>query len=429
MSESLAYYQQQANAQCSTIPWLSHIQKTALADFERLGFPQRSDEDWKYTTVDSFLQHRFVTTAACQRSAHEGMMRDVMARSTEVPVGYPMALVNGHVVSPDDATQHWPLGVVIQPLAQAWLEHAEKIKPYLNEIVQHQHGFQALNTAMLNTGLLIYLPEGVSLTTPIRLSHWQDKDHQASYVRHLVICEAGSSATLIEDYQGAEGCCYFTNTITEVSLATHAKLSHYKIQRESQSAYHVGQVAVRQSAGSQFESHSLSMGGQWVRSDVDIDLCESQARCFMNGIYQLTDQQHLDHHTCVRHQAPFCQSEQDYKGILNGRSRAVFNGRVVVEKEAQHTEAKQQNKNILLSANTEIDTKPQLEIFTDDVTCTHGATVGQLDEDALFYLATRGIDRAEATQYLLQAFTVDNLRAIKDKALSEWISRWIGVTL
>jgi Fe-S cluster assembly protein SufD len=164
-----------------------------------------------------------------------------------------------------------------------------------------------------------------------------------------------------------------------------------------------------------------------VRSDIAISLDEPLAQCLMNGIYQPSDQQHMDHHTVVRHVAPDCSSEQDYKGILNGHARAVFNGRVVVVKNAQHTEAKQQNKNLLLSANTEVNTKPQLEIFADDVVCTHGATVGQLDEDALFYLATRGINREEASRYLVQAFTAENLRMLGHKELAEWIGVWLGM--
>ena len=241
------------------------------------------------------------------------------------------------------------------------------------------------------------------------------------YIRHLVILEEGSSASLIEDYQGDEHTCYVSNTITEVSLAAHTKLTHYKIQRESKMAYHMGHIAVKQAKGSQLDSHLFSVGGKWVRSDMTIELQEPDAQCLMNGIYTPADLQHMDHHTLVVHEAPSCRSEQDYKGILSGRSRAVFNGRVIVAKGAQHTEAKQQNKNLLLSKNTEIDTKPQLEIFADDVICTHGATVGQLDEEALFYLATRGIGRADASRYLVRAFAAENIRTMGNTTLAEWV--------
>lgn len=417
MSELLNFYQQQASVRFSNIPWLLQLQEKALADFTRMGFPARRHEDWKYTVVDSFLQERF-----------ENEQSTTINEATHTLPGLPVpvdhhsiTLINGVVASTDALAASLPPGVVVQSLSQALVSHAEKIKPYLSRILQQQHGFHALNTAMLDCGLFIYVPAGVHLTVPLVLSHWQDKANQATYVRHLVLLDEGSSARIIEDYQGDEHRCYFTNTITEAHLASRARLTHYKIQRESKLAYHVGHLAVKQEADSQFDSHSFSMGGKLVRSDITIGLDEPGAKCLMNGIYTPADLQHMDHHTIVTHEAPNCHSEQDYKGILSGQSRAVFNGRVIVAKGAQHTEAKQQNKNLLLSKTTEIDTKPQLEIFADDVVCTHGATVGQLDEEALFYLATRGIGRAEATRYLVQAFAVENLRKLADVELAEWV--------
>ena len=409
MSELLTFYQKEVKATFSTIPWLLDMQKNALADFTRMGFPTRHLEDWKYTVVDSFLQQPFSSEKSTVATAHP----------TSVPVGHPICITNGNVTGVEALTL--PKGVIVQPLVQAILEHADKIRPYLNHIVQQEHGFQALNMAMLNGGLFIYLPKDACLTTPLLLSHWQDKANQASHVRHVIVLEEGSSASVIEDFQGDAKTCYFTNTITEVHLAARAKLTHYKMQRESKLAYHMGHIAVQQAHGSQFDSHSFSLGGKLVRSDITIELKEPKAQCLMNGIYAPNDGQHIDHHTIVRHQAPNCKSEQDYKGILNGHSRAVFNGRVIVAKDAQHTEAKQQNKNLLLSTNTEIDTKPQLEIFADDVVCTHGATVGHLDDEALFYLATRGIGQAEATRYLVQAFTIENLRMLANAEIAEWL--------
>uniref|UniRef100_UPI00260D9DA4 Fe-S cluster assembly protein SufD n=1 Tax=uncultured Legionella sp. TaxID=210934 RepID=UPI00260D9DA4 len=192
---------------------------------------------------------------------------------------------------------------------------------------------------------------------------------------------------------------------------------------ESKSAYHLGHIAVKQEESSQFASHSLSLGGKLVRSDLSLYLQEERAHCLMNGIYAPAEGQHVDHHTTVHHLVPECSSEQDYKGILTGHSRAVFNGKVIVAKDAQHTDAKQQNKNLLLSANAEIDTKPQLEIFADDVVCSHGATVGQLDEEALFYLATRGIGRLDASRYLIHAFAQNNLRLIPHRDLADWMGQ------
>lgn len=414
MSELINFYEQQARAQCSNIPWLAGLQQKALSDFSQMGFPARHEEDWKYTAVDSFLKERFVSPS------HLGSL--TTKRPLDVPVGLPIALINGEVTSLKTLAASLPPGVIIQPMAEALVSHAEKIKPYLNHILKQKHGFHALNTAMLHTGLFIYLPEGVALTHPLCLSHWQDQALQATYIRHLLILEKGSSLNIIEDYQGEPGTTYFTNTITEAYLAERATFTHYKLQRESKGAYHVGHLAVNQRAGSRLNSHSFSIGGKWVRSDITIALQGPEAECSMNGIYAPADGQHIDHHTVVTHEVPHCRSAQDYKGILSGKSRAVFNGQVIVAKNADQSEAKQQNKNLLLSANAEVDTKPQLDIFAHDVICTHGATVGQLDEEALFYLATRGIGRELASRYLVQGFASENLQALGSDTLVNFLS-------
>lgn len=422
MSEVTDFYQQQVLGLVSSVSWLAKLQKKALTDFTRLGFPARDNEDWKYTSVESFLKQSFTQSPQADHLDKHAIAVMASGRQTDVPVGTKIALVNGVVIGLEALTASLPPGVIVQPLADAIHEHPEKIKPYLGHILQHEHGFHALNTAMLQFGLFIYVPKHVCLAEPLLLTHWQTTPNQAIFLRHLVVTETGGEVSIIEDYQGDAASCYFTNTITEVYAAESAKITHYKIQRESKLAFHVGHIAVKQAVGSQFDSHLLSLGGQWSRSDATIHLDESTARCLLNGIYAPADGQHMDQHTVVNHDVPDCRSEQDYKGILTGHSRAVFNGKVFVAIAAQRTEAKQQNKNLLLSKTAEIDTKPQLDIYADDVICTHGATVGQLDEDALFYLATRGIDQAEASRYLIQAFAADNLQAIGNPLLSAWMS-------
>ncbi|MCP0913122.1 Fe-S cluster assembly protein SufD [Legionella sp. 27cVA30] len=414
MSDVLDFYRQQAQLKISPISWLARLQQQGLNELARLGFPTRHHEEWKYTLIDSFLQHRF-TQNESSPLAQESYAADLPVE------GYIVSWVNGCWVQSGQYTL--PAGVIILPLAQAIEEHPEKIQPYLGQILQQEHGFQALNTAMLHAGIFIYLPAGVSLPQPVILSHMQDKDNQAVFMRHLLVAEAGSSAVVIEDFQGKPERTYFTNTITELHAAANAKLSHYKLQRESRSAYHMGHLAVKQAQGSEVDTHALSLGGKLMRSDISIDLHEPHARCLLNGIYAPGKAQHMDHHTVVNHNVPDCRSEQDYKGILSGDSRAVFNGKVMVAKHAQHTEARQQNKNLLLAANAEIDTKPQLEIFADDVVCSHGATVGQLDEEALFYFAARGIEQDEARRFLVKAFAADNLRMMGTPKLANWLNQ------
>lgn len=410
MSECVEFYQSQARGSLSSNPWLLTRQQQALQALTTGGFPTRHDEDWKYTSVESFLQHRFV--------AHKAASKPDRVDTQIPPVAcHRVMIVDGLLA----ACPELPAGVSVLPLMDALSTMPEKVTPYLNQILTSEHAFHALNTAMLSNGLLIHLAEGVRLDAPLWISHWQTEANQAVHLRHLVVAEKGSQASLIEDYAGETAQCYYTNVITEVHLAENASLMHMKLQRESKHAYHVGHLAVKQSAHSQLDSHLFSLGGQWVRSDLTIHLDEAHARCSMNGVYLPFEGQHMDHHTLVHHAAPDCCSEQDYKGIVNGRARGVFNGRVVVAKDAQHTVAKQQNKNLLLSMNAEMDTKPQLEIFADDVVCTHGATVGQLDDEALFYLATRGIGYEEASRYLMQAFMTTNIRAVSNADLAAWI--------
>ena len=421
MSEILDFYQEQAKAGLSSISWLAEMQSKALRDFQQHAFPTRGNEEWKYTLLDAFLRERFISLS--------DETDNVTPFRADVPVGRQLTIHNGKVMGVESIAKDLPAGVIILPLLQALEQHADKIKPHLGKLLKHEHGFHALNMAACQTGVLIYIPAGVQLLEPIVLAHWQDKDRRAVHSRHLIIAEEGSSACVIETFNGEPACSYLTNTVTEAFLAARSKIIHYKIQCDSKNAFHIGHLAVQQSSCSLFDSHSLSLGGRLVRSDLTMKLQEAKSHCLMNGIYLPTDSQHIDHHTTVHHLVPDCDSTQDYKGILTGKSRAVFNGKVVVAKGAIHTRAAQQNKNLLLSATAEIDTKPQLEIFADDVICSHGATVGQLDEDALFYMAARGIDRKTASRYLIQAFAADNLRLIPHPDMVNWMSDLINQQL
>ncbi|STX29435.1 ABC transporter permease [Legionella beliardensis] len=422
MSDILEFYQEQAKANRLPNAWLAELQGQALQEFSHYGFPIRKNEEWKYTALDTFLQQRFHSSL----TADSNYSKEITQLT---PFGWQLTLYNGQLLNLDEFSKKLPQGAIVLPLIDAVNRHPEKVKPYLAKLLKHEHGFHALNTAILQTGVFIYLPKQVCLSEPIVLAHWQDKVEQGIYPRHLIVAELGSQATLIELFNGQEEVNYLTNSITEIYLAEQAKLIHYKIQNESKGAFHIGHVAVKQTRASQFESHSIHVGGHLVRSDLSIYLEEERAQCVMNGLYLPKDKQHIDHHTTVYHQVPSCQSCQDYKGVLSGRARAVFNGKVIVAKHAQHTEARQQNKNLLLSAQAEVDTKPQLEIFANDVVCTHGATVGQLDEDALFYMATRGIPREQANRYLVHAFASENLKQIPHPEMREWIASLINEQL
>lgn len=391
------------------LPQVEGLRRQAQAAFESFGFPTRQHEDWKYSDTDAFSKMRFELSQSCHAPKNDSFPR------------MPTYLMSGEVLNPPVL----PEGVIILPWAEALLLHAEKIAPVLGRILKDRHGFHAQNTAMLSMGLFIYLPKNTCLEAPLRLVNWQYEE-KGSYLRHLVLLEEGATLTLVEDYQGHDETAYYTNVVTEVHLHAHASFKHYKVLREGSKAYHIGQLAVKQEAYSSFETHSFALGGQWVRSDVDIQLQGQHASCMMNGIYMTRENQHLDHHTKVQHQVPHCTSYQDYKGLVTGGSRVVFNGIVHVSQGALKTVAHQSNKNLLLAKNAEVDTKPQLEIYADDVVCTHGATVGQLDDEALFYLEARGISADEARSFLMRAFVEANLQKIGHVDLSSWMTRLLN---
>lgn len=431
MKETLEFYQQQLSAAKSSLPsWVMPLHAKASERFNRWGLPTRQQEAWRYTQLDQFMKHRFAHSLTETTNDQRVQLSPVEASFPAVPHFRRHHGLSGVTVeeSTEDLTSvHTPLpaGLLFMPLDQALVEHQTKVQPYLDQIIQHQHGFHALNSALLNTGTFIYVPAGMKVSLPLVLSHGGEAGKMLS-ARHLVILEAGSEAVLIEDYYAQlENESALTNTITEIVLAPDANLTHYKIQRENKESYHVGHVTVRQAKSSTFQSHLLSLGGKLARSEYHLQLVEPEASCSLNGVYLPSKGQHMDQQSLICHEVPHCQSEQDYKGILMGGSRAVFNGKIRVAKGAQQTQAKQQNKNLLLALNAEIDTQPQLEIFADDVVCTHGATVGQLDEDALFYLAARGIDETEARRYLIQGFIENNLRLVRHSQLAEWLGTLI----
>lgn len=412
------FYQHESEQLQSDDAVLQTLRQQGLAEFTRLGFPARRDEDWRYTSVLAFLKHQFHSTGNGIAPYNEQV---IINKQMDVPWGHKLVFVDGVLMGLDAVRKLLPAGVIVAPILEALQTVPEKITPYLDKILHTQHGFHAQNSAMLQWGLFIYVPEHVCVTEPLLLVHWQTRAEQAVYLRHVVVTESGASLSLIEDYQGPADLSYYTNTITEAWVGPKAYLRHYKLQREGNAAWHFGHFAVKLAEGSQVDSHALSLGALWSRFDACFSMREPHARCFLNGIYAPKGQQHMDHHTWVYHDAPHGTSEQDYKGIVSEAAHAVFNGQVHVARHAQKTVAKQQNKNLLLSKQAEIDTKPQLDIAADDVQCTHGATVGQLDTDALFYFATRGIGVQEATEYLIQGFVAENLRAIGHDEFAAWL--------
>lgn len=423
MTQPVDFYlnQAQASRDPTASPWLLALQQEAFADLQRLRFPDHQEEAWKYTRLDSFWEIPFVAPSA-------PLLNPLISKPKSFPFQSSVLLDNAHAVITPLLEKKYPKGVIIAPLMQALSTHEALVKPHLGKIAVHEHGFQAFNTAAFDNGVLIFIPKNVCLEEPLVLNHWQDEENTGLQVRHLIVMEEGSKAEIIHYCAGQE-VRYFTNVVTEIALSAHAQLTHYLLQQAAETAIHFTHTAVNQAAYSQFNHHVFNLGGKLARSDLKTSLQEQHAACALNGIYLPKNTQHMDHHTLIRHEVPHCTSYQNYKGILNHKSRAVFSGKIVVAPYATDTDAQQQNKNILLSPQAEVNTQPQLEIFTDEVRCTHGATVGQLDEDALFYLLSRGIPRSEAVCYLIQAFAADNLQSIPQKLVSGWITQLISEQL
>lgn len=414
MNDLVNFYASEAQKYRSEVAGLALLQKKAIADFQRDGFPTRRHEEWKYTTAERFLQQPF----------HRAQAEKATRKPPQIPLIQQVTINNGQIVVHEEIVAATVAKAEIIPLHQALINEENAVLSALAED-KPQHAFQALNIALLNTGLYIRIPRNVHLDKPLCLYFWQDQLQQASYNRLIIDIEEGASAAIIEYFSGEDDCVYTTNTFTNINLAAHSRLVHYKIQQESKTAFHFGHIAVQQHAASSFQSHSFQLGSKLTRSDIEVGLCGEKSQCMLNGVYAPTAGQHIDQHTTIVHHVPGCQSEQDYKGILKGQSRAIFNGKIIVEPNAQQSSAHQQNKNLLLSAQAEIDTKPQLEIHADDVSCSHGATVGQLDEQALFYLASRGIGQQEALQFLIQAFAADNLGLLANAQMAAWLQELI----
>jgi Fe-S cluster assembly protein SufD len=301
------------------------------------------------------------------------------------------------------------------------------LEKYLGKIASfEQHTFTALNTAFIADGAVIEIPTETVVEQPIHFVFISDGEG-VSHPRNLIVAGRHSRATVIESYVSLRDGSYFTNAVTEIAVGEGAHVDHYKLQRESENAFHVGTVQAREERDSQFHSFSFAVGGSLARTNIYTSLNGDAATCTLNGLYLTDGSQHIDNQTSIEHIAPNCPSHEIYKGVLDGRSHGVFNGKVYVHPEAQKTDGKQSNNNLLLSPTARVDTKPQLEIFADDVKCTHGATVGRLDRAAMFYLNSRGIGPDTARTLLTYAFAADVLETIELEPLRKQLEKMVLV--
>ncbi|MGA8258810.1 MAG: Fe-S cluster assembly protein SufD [Arenicellales bacterium] len=388
------------------LDWVDSMRRDGARRFQELGLPTLRDEDWKYTSIKPIARHVFAPAAAGADLRPEDL------RELDIPEldAHRVVLVDGHFAPDLSSIDTVGEGVRICGLAQAISREPSLVRPWLGRLANDaEHGFRALNSAFLQDGVVIVVPEGCRLEKPIELCCIQrsESEELVTQPRHLVVAGEGSSFTFIERYLSVHATRYLTNAITEVFAGPNAHIEHYKLQQESTRAYHIGSWLIEQQAGSVVGAHNVALGGAIARTDIRVRLQGANASCDLNGVYVPGGRQHIDNHTRVDHLVADTASKEFYKGVLDGRSRAVFHGRVIVHPDAQRSDAHQQNKNLLLSRDAEVDTKPQLEIYADDVACSHGATVGQLDDEALYYLRTRGVSEQTARSLLTFAFAND----------------------
>ena len=410
----------------NSLEWLNQSRDGALDAFASTGFPTPRNEDWKYTRVTPIEKRSFKFV--------QGNGIDVQAGDVErFRLGdldcEQLVFVDGRYVDALSRRNVTESGTRITTLESAMNASSQLLENHLGHYAETTgRAFSALNTAFMTDGAVVHTKNSGADQKPIHLLFIATREDVVSPPRVLVVAEAGSQTTVIESYVSIFDGCYFTNALTEIALMEDAQVDHFKVQEESTKAFHIATLQVHQDRDSRFASHSISFGGQLARNDINIVLDAEGARCTLNGLFMVSGRQHVDFHTRVDHAKANGSSEEVYKGILDGRSRGVFNGRVKVHPDAQKTDAQQSNKNILLSRDAEIDTKPELEIYADDVKCAHGATVGQLDEQTLFYLRSRGIGEDQARGLLTYGFAREildrvDLAPLRDKLTEELLHR------
>jgi Fe-S cluster assembly protein SufD len=406
--------------QSGSAGWVNRLRENAMARFEELGFPTTKEEEWKYTNVAPLIKQGFTAIVSDAARVDLSELSSFVAPECQ---NSQLVFVNGKLRTDLSSLTSLPADVVALDLSAALADnrYSEIAREHLGRHADCvANGFTALNTALIGAGAFIYIPKNANVVAPLHLLFIADAtDNPVVSPRILVVAEENSSATLIESYAGTDKSRYFTNAVTEVVLKDGARLEHYKVQRESAQALHVATTAADLGTNASYDTTTITFGAQLSRHDVHVTMDHEGAECWVDGLYLVTAAQHTDTHSVIDHRKPHCTSHQLYKGILDGKSRAVFNGKIFVRHDAQKTDAMQTNKNLLLSNEARVDTKPQLEILADDVKCAHGAAVGQIEEDELFYLRTRGIHPDLARNLLTYGFAEEVIAKIKIDSIRE----------
>jgi Fe-S cluster assembly protein SufD len=394
--------------------WLTPMRRSAMAAFGALGFPTPKLEDWHYTSLSSIADVPFRIGAPASATTVADLTPFMI--NADWPT---VVLLNGTYSPSLSSLDSLPAGMIVSELARAWQTHPDLVQQHFGTVAVSEHAMTALNTGLMQDGVLVYVPTGVVSDTPIHILHVTDAagESSAKFPRTLLVAERFAKVTVLESFVGLSDVAYFTNHVAEVVVGENATVTHSKIQRESDRATHVSTTEVHQARDSHYVHFSMAMGATLSRTNVYTVLDGENCGATLNGLYLGKGTQHTDHQTRIEHAQPNCFSRELYKGVLDHSSHAVFNGKVYVHPIAQKTDGKQSNHTLLLSPDAKIDTKPQLEIFADDVKCTHGATVGRMDEAGLFYMKSRGVPAETARKLLTYAFAADVLETIENETV------------
>jgi Fe-S cluster assembly protein SufD len=398
--------------------WVKERRELAAQRFAEVGFPTTKQEDWRFTNVAPIAETKFAAAQGAFAASAS------LVAAVNVPGALRLVILNGQFAAGLSDLSAMPRGIRVAGIRDGARDGAVGLEEHLAAVFNiDAHPFAALNTANLDDGVAVFVTDGAVIETPIHIVVVTGGDGTvvAAHPRVLVVAGANSQARVAQTFIGAAGDEYFNNAVAEVVVGEGAVVDYYTDQRESERAYHVANIQAHVGAKGVFASHVFSTGARIQRHDVGIALKGEGADCTMNGVYLADGDRLVDTHTSLDHAMPHCTSHELYKGILAGKAKAVFNGRIIVRIDAQKTDAKQTNRALLLSDDATINSNPQLEIFADDVKCTHGAAVGQLDDEAMFYLQARGLTRIEARDMLLHAFAGEVLEGLRIPALREQI--------
>ncbi len=401
------------------------LRKDASKEFDSLPFPTKKDEEWKYTNISPILKSEYMPSPLFK--GEEVKLTSIEKYKIPNLDVHLLVFVNGKFSKELSDIGLLEEGVIIDSFYNQSITNSDFLKKHLSKKDTASNIFNQLNMAFTHDGFVIFVPKNKVIEKPIHVLNIASSDSKKPLIqpRNLIVAEENSELKIISEHIGEDELEYFTNIITDISVSKNANVTFYKIQDESKSAYHIDKTDIEQKDSSVFNHFSLSFGGSITRNDYNTMLKGENIETHLYGLYLGNEDQHIDHHTFINHKEPNCMSNELYKGILDDRATGVFSGKILVDKIAQKTNAFQSNKSVLLSDEASVDTKPQLEIYADDVKCSHGATVGKLDEQAFFYIRSRGVHEESARSMLIRAFVDDVVSEIKIDQLQEKINHSI----